>query len=188
MKDNELRSHAFETTVLAGMVARLSVRGLERRLDDSDAGISALQFGVLRMLSNGKLTISELSALMLLAPATLVPVVDALERKGLARRAQDPNDRRRTPLLLTPAGAELVGRLPFVAEDDLLARGLVRMGDEKACQLLELLRDLLIQMTDGDQMAARVFASVSRQQELNGWEHRSHARQGGKRVEKGVVK
>jgi DNA-binding MarR family transcriptional regulator len=34
----------------------------------------------------------------MLDPSTLVPAVDALERKGLAMRGQDPNDRRRNPL------------------------------------------------------------------------------------------
>src|SRR5512135_3252660 len=120
MKKEELNAAGLELRILAGVIAKMAGRDLERHLEVCSAGMSALQYGVLRLLGHHQCTIAELSRTMLLAPATLVPVVDALESKGLLKRERDPQDRRRTPLLLTPLGVEMLSRVPHVSADDAL--------------------------------------------------------------------
>lgn len=54
------------------------------------------------------MTMGELQRRMLLAPATITGLVDALVKRGLVSRRRDEEDRRLVLLQLTPAGKELV--------------------------------------------------------------------------------
>jgi len=140
------------------MVIKTSMRDLDHRLEASGTGISGLQFGVMRQLSHEGATISELSSRMLLAPATLVPVVDALERKGFVQRGSDPRDRRRIPLMLTNSGQESITRVSFTSEDDSLTQGLASLGREKARHLQALLYELVNYLTGDDTLIDRALA------------------------------
>jgi DNA-binding MarR family transcriptional regulator len=149
---------AADVRTLIFMVSKSVMRDLDRRLDASGAGISGPQYGVLRLLSQESATITELSSRMMLAPATLVPVVDTLERKGFVQRGVDPKDRRRVPLLLTDAGAEVVTRVAIITGPDSLAQGLSSLGREKAQQLQALLCELVNQCTEDDAVLDRASA------------------------------
>jgi DNA-binding MarR family transcriptional regulator len=140
------------------MVNKTAMRDLDRRLEASGTGISGLQYGVMRLLSHESGTISDLSGRMLLAPATLVPVVDALERKGFVQRGSDPKDRRRIPLMLTASGLEVMMRLPFTGEVDSLAQGLASLGREKSRHLEALLHELVNHLTGDDTLIDRALA------------------------------
>jgi DNA-binding MarR family transcriptional regulator len=57
--------------------------------------------------------------------STVVSLVDRLERRGLLRRADDPDDRRKRRLFLTDAGQDfLAAAIPVIDQlsDELLAR------------------------------------------------------------------
>src|SRR5262245_58437933 len=112
MQDEELFATALEIRILTKTLASIASRSLEQRLQQHGAPISALQHGVMRLLCLHPYTSSELSRRMHLDPATLVPVVDALERRGYIQRSKDPADRRRCPLVLTQAGADLLAHVP----------------------------------------------------------------------------
>jgi DNA-binding MarR family transcriptional regulator len=159
-----------EIRILAGILVRATHRAIEERLSSANAEISGLQYGILRSLSHESDTSSELSRKFVLDPSTLVPVIDTLVRKGLIARNRDPQDRRRIPLSLTPAGAELVRSVPLIHEDDLLYQCLGRMGEDKAQGLLELLREVVHQMPEGEEMLQSV---VSRLYVLQDGEQRS---------------
>jgi len=149
---------AERVRTLIFMVSKSVMRDLDRRLDASGVGISGPQYGVMRLLSQESATITELSSRMMLSPATLVPVVDTLERKGFLQRGVDPKDRRRVPLLLTDAGAEVVARFAVVAGLDPLTQGLNDLGHEKAQQLQTLLLELVNQFAEDDVMLDRASA------------------------------
>ena len=93
-------------------------------------------------------------------PSTLIPAVDALERKGLLRRGQDPDDRRRTPLSLTEAGRTLLVEVPFVDAGDPLAQGLQAMGQERVERLRTLLKELLGDLPGGPALLAQAETQV----------------------------
>jgi DNA-binding MarR family transcriptional regulator len=156
MKSSEWHVAARELRILIERIAKVSRRDTERRLSASAAGISGLQYGILRILSDHDFNLSELSHRMQREPATLVPVVDALEDKGLVRRGQDPKDRRRTPLTITENGTAVLDRVPLVDENDLLVDALKGLGDSKVQRLLTLLRELATEVSKDKNMVAKV--------------------------------
>jgi DNA-binding MarR family transcriptional regulator len=104
--------------------------------------------------------ISDLSRHFMLDPSTLVPAVDALERKGLAKRGRDPRDRRRIPIALTERGADLLACVPLVDGDDPLFQSLSLMEDEQRQQLLMLMRELVGYMPDGENILKHVSSHM----------------------------
>jgi len=74
--------------------------------------LSVTQFYALEALeAAGTLSLNELAARLFLDKSTTSRVVDALERKQLARREANPADRRALRLGLTAVGAQLVSRV-----------------------------------------------------------------------------
>ena len=162
MKADELFPVAIETRILITILFKALRRDLEQRLEARGLNVGALPYGVMRQLSHRSYTISELSRRMNLSAATLVPVVDMLERNGLAKRGQDPCDRRRTPLILTPDGVESLARVPIFDGEDALAKALSAMPDEQCCTLLRLLRELVGKMVEGDEVVQEVSAMAQK--------------------------
>jgi DNA-binding MarR family transcriptional regulator len=151
MQDEELFATALEIRILTKIMSSIASRGLEQHLQAHGAPISSLQHGVMRLLCQHQYTSSELSRKMHIDPATLVPVVDALERHGYVQRGKDPADRRRSPLLLTEGGAELLARVPVFDRSDALVSAIDSLGEQQARELLRLLRELIGRMApDGD--------------------------------------
>jgi DNA-binding MarR family transcriptional regulator len=71
-------------------------------------GITAGQARALGQLArHGDLRLSALSEWLRIAPRSGTEVVDALEERGLVRRAPDPDDRRATLVTLTPDGERI---------------------------------------------------------------------------------
>jgi DNA-binding MarR family transcriptional regulator len=71
--------------------------------------VTPSQMRAVRVLSGheGGLRSSALAAHLHIAPRSATEVVDALEAKGLVRRAPDPTDRRATLVSLTEGGTGL---------------------------------------------------------------------------------
>ena len=149
-----------EIRILASVMARVTARSLEERFSTLNADISGLQYGILRTLAYQSFTLSELSRRFVVDPSTLVPTIDTLERKGLVTRQRDPQDRRRIPLLLTEEGAKLLHDMPLMQEDDLLYKCLGDMGEAKAHELLELLRQVVQRMPEGEAMLQSISARL----------------------------
>lgn len=63
------------------------------------------------MVDHGSLSMNDLAARLFLDKSTTSRVVDALERKELARRDSNPSDRRALRLTATAAGAELLRKI-----------------------------------------------------------------------------
>ena len=133
---------ANDIKILITVILKQARRDLENCLAKQGADISCLGFGVLHLLALNEQTIKELSDKMMLAPATLVPVIDQLENKKLIKRQIDKTDRRRTPLVLTPAGQQIVASVKHNDKIDSLARKLQDLGDQKSRELLEGLHQL----------------------------------------------
>ena len=154
------KKHLFmmsvEIRILTSILTRISSRSVEERFSAHNADVSGLQYGVLRMLGHQSFTISELSRHFAIDPSTLVPVINSLERKSLVVRGKDPNDRRRIPVSLTEKGAALIQNMPFVHEDDLLFKTLDAMGEEKAQVLLDLLKEVIQKMPDGEEIVESI--------------------------------
>ena len=164
MNNDEQRQTAIEIHMLGAILTKRTMMAIESDRVLVEAGISLSQFGVLRALRRSARTISELSRILMVDPSTLVPVVDALEEKGLALRGKDPHDRRRVPISLTPRGAEIAAKNPmkgpFASQENPLLRSVVAMGPERAELLLTLLREVVSFLPDGDEILRRVTTRV----------------------------
>lgn len=139
-----------EIRVLMMLVMKMSAGDLNQHLAANNVDITAMQFGMVRALYHHRYTLSELSKMFMLDPSTLVPVVDALEQKGLVERARDPNDRRRVPLHLTEEGKTLFNRVSILPQDSMLGKSFTQLGETKSLQLLELLRELVQTMPEAE--------------------------------------
>lgn len=160
MENNEFYTLVNEIRLLAAVITKIAGRDLEQRLEKHQMGLSGLQHGLLRMLSYKDYTISELSRKFILHPSTLVPAVDNLERKGLVKRGQDPKDRRRTPLLLTERGSELVQQVPEIDSQDALIKSLNALGPETSQELRRLLYQLVQHMPEGKEILQVIASRV----------------------------
>jgi len=160
MNNDETSLTASEIRILTMLINKMAKYDLERRLTAAGTDLSELQFGVMHLLYHKRRTIKELSTKVMLSPATLVPVIDTLERLGLATRGQDPNDRRRTPLALTEKGKQVIAALPYIDRGDALFQSVERLGDDKSHQLLLLLRELVTAMSNDESVVANVTAEI----------------------------
>src|SRR5690242_4839658 len=136
----EFMSLTHEIRVLMGISTKLMMQNLEEHLTRFCPGMSVPAFGVLRNLQCHSSTIKELSDRMMLAPSTLVPIVDRLEKDSLVIRGKDPDDRRRTPLMLTDSARHLLAEAPEFDAQNRLGQALQAMGPEKSQQLSRLLQ------------------------------------------------
>jgi len=115
----------------------LVLRTVRARLDPD---MTLPQFDVLAQLARKPEGASPatLSRRLLVSPGNLTGIVDRLERRGLVRRDADPGDRRRTRLVLTPAGRVRVRRMvPRHARD--LAAALESVPADTQLALRDLL-------------------------------------------------
>jgi DNA-binding MarR family transcriptional regulator len=91
----------------------------------------------------GPPTIGEAAAHMCRAQSVISEIVTHLERDGLLERENDPADRRRTLIWLTPAGHEALRRDREVLGVDLLARAMARLPPGQADALHAAMRALI---------------------------------------------
>lgn len=148
-----------EIRALLTLGHKLAVREIEQRASALWPNASALQVAVLRHLDVQPRTLSELSARLPASSSTLVAAVDKLEAEGLLVRMPDPNDRRRTPLALTPKGRKLLARIR-PDDYDALRRSLEAMGDVKAEKLHKLLRELVEGMQTEEGQVERMLENA----------------------------
>ena len=149
MNEAQLYPAANEIQIYAALLLKFFNPALEERLRQHGEKISSLQHGILRMLQFETLTISEISQRLGLDLSTLVRAVDSLERKDLARRGNDPNDRRRNPISITERGNVLVTQVPIISEQDPTSQALQTLGVEATTQLRDLLCQLVLEFPEG---------------------------------------
>ena len=92
---------------------------------------------------SGPLTIGEAAAHMRRAQSVISEIVTHLERDGLLERENDPGDRRRTLIWLTPGGHEALRRDRDVLSTDLLAQAIARLQAAQADALIAGMRALI---------------------------------------------
>jgi DNA-binding MarR family transcriptional regulator len=80
------------------------------------------QFQVLRRIRRGSASVSALAEASGTSRSAISKTVDAMVRKGLVFRSQDPNDRRNIPLTLTDEGQRVLDAIFVQAEAWLSAR------------------------------------------------------------------
>jgi DNA-binding MarR family transcriptional regulator len=170
---SEKNLHAVELRVLIGALHRASIRNLEELIARHNLPVTQLQFGLLVSIRHQQQTISELSRVFALDPSTLVPAVDALVRKGYLERNADPKDRRRAPLCLTETGIAVLNDVLNKMNhqpNDVLVDGLSALGTGRTEQLLQLLRQIVSFLPEGDMILKGMMERIDAIQRI-GAEH-----------------
>jgi DNA-binding MarR family transcriptional regulator len=106
-------------------------------------GINGREAAVLRATDDASpLSQGEIARKMDVDRTTMVALIDDLQEKGLVRRRQDPDDRRRNVVELTDAGRDAVRRAAVMAAQAERAF-LSPLTDTDAARFKQLLRALL---------------------------------------------
>jgi len=106
------------------------------------------QFQVLRRIRKGSASVSALAEASQTSRSAVSKAVDALVRRGLVTRSQDPDDRRNVPLALTGEGQRVMDGIFTEAEAWLSAR-FERLSPEKLeilLQGMEILRKAFLNL------------------------------------------
>ncbi len=110
------RTYGRKADLALGLWVKLSrahntVSRLTKR-DISRYGLTEPQFSVLECLGHcGPMKLCDLSRKMLVSGGNMTVVVDNLEKEGLVRRRDDPDDRRAYVVTLTPKGKKLFNEI-----------------------------------------------------------------------------
>ena len=141
----------------------LRIQALEKILGDqvSDRlrrhGLQWWQYDVLSALRRqGKpyrMAATELAEAGMLTSGAMTNRIDRLEQKGLVRRLQDPQDRRRVLVELTSEGHERVDNATE-ARFEIAAAAVSGLDRKRRRQLSNLLRSLLLAQGSEDQAPA----------------------------------
>ena len=126
---------------IALLRARETVMGpIREMLSQSD--INEQKWRVLRVLDErGPCELTQVAKDACLLLPSLTRIIRAMEEEGLATRATDPEDRRKTIATITDAGSALI--VAHMAESNAIFARLERdFGHEKLEQLLDLLDEL----------------------------------------------
>ena len=113
----------------------------------AEANLTLAQYRVLVFLDAGKRPASDVAALLDVVPSTVTSVVDGLCGRHLVARGEDPEDRRRVVLSLTPEGRTQVAEGDRVVAER-LGRLLDRLPAEEAEGALAGLESLNTAMED----------------------------------------
>jgi DNA-binding MarR family transcriptional regulator len=138
---------------------RRIVRALREtsRAAEQRFGLSAAQLFVLHQLDGrGAQTIGELAAATATHQSSVSVVVQRLVDAGLVKRTTSSSDRRRRQVALTPRGKKLLGRVPDLAQERLLA-GLAALPPAELRQLADHLTALVAAMGAEGEPATMFF-------------------------------
>jgi DNA-binding MarR family transcriptional regulator len=99
------------------------------------------QFQVLRRIRKGSASVSALAEASLTSRSAVSKAVDALVRRGLVTRSQDPNDRRNVPLALTDEGQRVMDAI-FTEAEAWLSTHFERLSPKELETLLQGMESL----------------------------------------------
>lgn len=100
------------------------------------------QFGLLTLLCQRRLTLTCLAREWGVSKPSMSKMISLLVQRGWITREEDPADRRRKPLSLTPAGQKVHERVRDAVQQNLV-RSLDELDDRQRAQIAAAL-DLLV--------------------------------------------
>lgn len=134
----------------AATAVRRGVTSLGRRLRLERGGLTALELSVLGHLHRrGALSPGELATAERVQPQSLTRTLASLEAAGLLARGADPDDGRRSLLVITEAGRDAL-RNDMQQRDVWLSQAMNRELTSTECELLRLSGELLERLATAD--------------------------------------
>jgi DNA-binding MarR family transcriptional regulator len=106
---------------------------------EKETGLTGPQLWAIKTIAQeAPIMVSEVARSMYLHPATVVGILDRLEKQGLVARIRSTEDRRVVRVELTGQGRALVRKAPEVAQG-LLVAGLEKLGTDKLKNIAQAL-------------------------------------------------
>lgn len=134
----------------AATAVRRGVTSLGRRLRLERGGLTALELSVLGHLHRrGALSPGELATAERVQPQSLTRTLASLEAAGLLARGADPDDGRRSLLVITEAGRDAL-RNDMQQRDVWLSQAMNHELTSTECELLRLSGELLERLATAD--------------------------------------
>jgi DNA-binding MarR family transcriptional regulator len=125
---------------------------------EKKTGITGPQLWAIKTIAQeSPIMVSELARRMYLHPATVVGILDRLEKQGLVARVRSTVDRRVVRIELSERGQELVKKSPEVAQG-LLVEGLEKLSESKLQKIDEGL-DTLVGILGAQSIPPRLILS-----------------------------
>jgi DNA-binding MarR family transcriptional regulator len=106
--------------------------------------LSLTQLRVLAILRDRRVRMTALADYLGLEKSTMTGLVDRAEKRGLIRRAHNPDDGRAVDVLLTPAGGELAERV-YADVQRLLTPSTTALDEDGRRRLQVLLERMLVE-------------------------------------------
>jgi len=128
---------------------------LENKRIEKKVGLSIPQLLTLQLLSQcvgRRATGKEIKKHLVLNASTVTGIVNRLEKKGLVVKANSPDDRRTTFIVLTAPGMEALRQSPTTAQVNLSDK-LTSLSPEKLAELSKSI-DLLINILGAEEVDA----------------------------------
>jgi DNA-binding MarR family transcriptional regulator len=157
---NRLSHPDYELEDQIGFVLRLATQFhtaiFTARMVD---GLTQTQFATLATIYQvGPCSQSELSKLLALDTATVNGVIERLTSRGFVVSTDDPSDRRRQTIALTPEGA-VIGPAAIDAAREITAGTIAKLTQAEEARLLQLLRKM-IGRTGSEAMNGNALATL----------------------------
>lgn len=138
---------AADPEVLAGIIDNLrrffSVVNEQSKRAERETGLTGPQLWAMMVIAGAApIKPSELARRMYLHPATVVGLVDRLEKRALVVRARSREDRRVVEISLTEKGRELLALAPEVHQK-LLVRGLESLPEKRLFRVADGVEELV---------------------------------------------
>jgi MarR family transcriptional regulator, organic hydroperoxide resistance regulator len=128
------------------------------KLAEKKTGVTGPQLWAIKTIAQeAPIMVTEIARRMYLHPATVVGILDRLEKQGLVARIRSTEDRRVVWVELTQLGRALVKKAPEVAQG-LLVAGLEEMGDNKLKNIMRAL-DQLAEILGAQNLPPRLILS-----------------------------
>jgi DNA-binding MarR family transcriptional regulator len=106
---------------------------------EKETGLTGPQLWAIKTIAQeAPIMVSEIARSMYLHPATVVGILDRLEKQGLVARIRSTEDRRVVRVELTGQGRALVKKAPEVAQG-LLVAGLEKLGTHRLKNIAQAL-------------------------------------------------
>jgi MarR family transcriptional regulator, organic hydroperoxide resistance regulator len=125
---------------------------------EHETGLTGPQLWAIKTIAEqAPIMVSEIAQRMHLHPATVVGILDRLEKQGLVMRIRSTEDRRVVKVELTKQGRALVKKAPEVAQG-LLVSGLEKLGAKKLKNISEGL-DQMVDILGAQNIPPRLILS-----------------------------
>ncbi len=126
---------------------------------EKETGLTGPQLWAIKTIAQeAPIMVSEIARNMYLHPATVVGILDRLEKQGLVARIRSLEDRRVVRVELTGQGRALVKKAPEVAQG-LLVAGLEKLGSNKLKNIAQAL-DQMAEILGAQNIPPRLILST----------------------------